>query len=228
MRWSGALKSIVGIGRLATAEERPLRVIGLTGGIGAGKSAAADCFAARGVRVVDTDQISHRLTGKNGAAMPAIIRAFGALAVDKQGAMDRAVMREMVFSDPGARKTLEGILHPQIFAETRVEIAQVRDDHEYRQPYVLVAIPLLFERMSFRQLLWRTLVIDCSVAIQIARAASRPGLSAAAVGQVVEAQIPRNVRLQLADDVIWNGADLVALDSNVETYHQFYCRLAAN
>ena len=228
MRWCGALKSIVGIGRLATAEERPLRVVGLTGGIGAGKSAAADCFAARGVRVVDTDQISHRLTGKDGAAIPAIVRGFGTRAVDKQGAMDRAVMREMVFSDPNARKTLEVILHPQIVAETRAEIAQVRDDAEYRQPYALVAIPLLFERMSFRQLLWRTLVIDCSVATQIARAATRPGLSVAAVGQVVQAQILRNVRLQLADDVIWNGRDLVALDRNVDTYHHLYCRLAAN
>jgi dephospho-CoA kinase len=228
LRWCGALKSIVGIGRLATAEERPLRVVGLTGGIGAGKSAAADCFAARGVRLVDTDQISHRLTGKGGAAIPAIVREFGSQAVDKQGVMDRAVMRKMVFSDPGARKTLEGILHPQIVAETRAEIAQVRDDPEYHQPYVLVAVPLLFERMSFRQLLWRTLVIDCSVATQIARAASRPGLSAAAVGQVIQAQIPRNVRLQLGHDVIWNGGDLVELDKNVDTYHRLYCRLAAN
>jgi len=213
---------------LATPEKRQLRVIGLSGGIGSGKSVAADCFAARGVRVVDTDQISHKLTGKEGAAIPEIVEAFGARAVDRQGAMDRAAMRELVFSDPVARKTLEGILHPLIVAEADREIAQLRDDLGYLHAYVLLAIPLLFERMSFRRKLWRTLVIDCAEETQISRAAKRSGLSAEAISRVVEAQISRNVRLQLADDVVWNGGDLLALDRAVDSYHRRYTSTAEN
>jgi dephospho-CoA kinase len=220
-------KSIAGTGRLATLEKNPLQVIGLTGGIGSGKSAAADCFAARGVRVVDTDQISHRLTGKEGAAVPEIVRAFGAQAVDGHGAMDRAVMRKLVFADSAARKMLEAILHPQIVADADHEIAQLRDDSGYRQAYVVLAIPLLFERMTFRQKLWRTLVVDCAVGTQINRASKRSGLSKDAVAQVVQAQIPRSVRLQLADDVIWNGGDRLALDEAVDAYHGLYTRLAS-
>jgi dephospho-CoA kinase len=213
---------------LATLEKSPLRVIGLTGGIGSGKSAAADFFAAFGVRVVDTDQISHSLTGKDGAAIPDIVRAFGARTVDREGSMDRAAMRELVFADPAARKTLEGILHPLILSEADQEIAQLRRDAGYQHPYLLLAIPLLFERMSFRQMLWRTLVIDCAVGTQIARVVKRSGLSADAVVRVMQAQVPRAVRLQLGDDVIWNGGDLLALGRAVETFHKLYTRLAAD
>ena len=177
---------------------------------------------ARGVRVVDTDRISHSLTGKSGAVIPEIVRVFGAQAVDRHGAMDRALMRQLVFADPAARKKLEAILHPEIAAVADREIAQLRDDAGYQYAYVLLAIPLLFERMSFRRKLWRTLVIDCAEGTQITRAARRSGLSAETIVQVVQAQISRDVRLQLADDVIWNGGDLLALDRAVDTYHRRY------
>jgi dephospho-CoA kinase len=213
---------------LGAPNKDPLRVIGLSGGIGSGKSAAADCFVARGVRVIDTDQISHSLTGKSGAAIPDIVRAFGPQAIDRQGAMDRAAMRELVFADPVARKKLEAILHPEIAAAVDRELAQLRGDQGYQHAYVLLAIPLLFERMSFRWKLWRTLVIDCAESTQIARVARRSGLPVETIVQVVQAQISRNVRLQLADDVIWNGGDLLALDRTVDTFHCRYTRKIEN
>ncbi|MBC7622716.1 MAG: dephospho-CoA kinase [Aeromicrobium sp.] len=201
-----------------------MRVICLTGGIGSGKSAAADFFIARGVRVVDTDKISHRLTAKDGAAMPEIAGAFGFQALDNTGAMNRAVMRELAFADPAARTRLEAILHPRILADANLEIERLAGDDGYSQSYILLAIPLLFERMTYRQNLWRTLVIDCAVALQVARAAKRSGVLAVDVMRVVKAQIPREVRLQLSDDLIWNGGDLLQLESSVDAQHRIYAR----
>lgn len=209
---------------MAAPKKPQLRVICLTGGIGSGKSTAADFFIARGVRVVDTDKISHRLTAKDGAAMPEIAGAFGFQALDNTGAMNRAVMRELAFADPAARTRLEAILHPRILADANLEIERLAGDDGYFQSYILLAIPLLFERMTYRHKLWRTLVIDCAVALQVARAAKRSGVLAVDVMRVVEAQIPREVRLQLSDDLIWNGGDLRQLESSVDAQHRIYVR----
>lgn len=199
-----------------------MKVVGLTGGIGSGKSVVADLFSAIGVRLVDTDVISHALTGSNGLAIGDIKLAFGEDFVDDRGALDRARMREKVFADPTARRKLEDILHPMILAESIRSLVDIRADSNYRFHYCLLAVPLLFERMSFRSLLWRSLAIDCPLRLQISRVQSRAGLAPVDIQRVIDAQLPGAIRVQLADDVISNAGDLAALKSAVTRQHERY------
>ena len=130
--------------------------IGLTGGIGSGKSLVADMFAARGAAVVDTDQIAHQLTAPDGVAIPLIRTQFGDDFITDTGAMDRSKMREQVFSDPQAKKRLEAILHPLIRIETERAAAQAKG------AYLIFAVPLLVESASWKNRTTRILVVDCS------------------------------------------------------------------
>lgn len=199
-----------------------MRVVGLTGGIGSGKSAVAELFEKLGVRVVDTDRISHGLTGASGSAIGAISQAFGEGAIDDQGALDRVRMRDLVFSDPSARRKLEGILHPMILEATRRALVAISEDRSCPFRYCLLAVPLLFERMSFRPLIWRSLVVDCPLSLQISRVQSRASLPRAEIQRIISAQLPRAIRLQLADDVISNAGDIEALRRAVAKRHQLH------
>ena len=197
-------------------------VVGLTGGIGSGKSAAADEFARLGAAVVDTDLIAHRLTGPGGAALPAIQRLFGEGFVLASGAMDRKRMRERVFTDAAARKSLEGVLHPMIRDESERQIAAAGG------PYVVHVVPLLVESGDYRRRVDRVLVVDCPEATQIARVRARTGLSADEAQAIVQSQASRAERLAAADDVIDNGGTLEELRKQVATLHAKYAAMAEN
>jgi len=191
-------------------------VVGLTGGIGSGKSTVADFFAARQIAVIDTDQIAHALTAPSGQAMPAILAAFGPEMATPEGALDRAAMRRRVFADVGARKRLEGILHPLITCEARQLSAVATSD------YVVVAIPLLVETGGWRPFCDRVLVIDCPEDLQITRVMSRNALTADEIRAILAAQASRSERLAAADDVLVNDRDPLTLAAAVEQLHRRY------
>jgi dephospho-CoA kinase len=196
-------------------------VVGLTGGIGSGKSTVADLFAARGVPLVDTDLIAHRITAPHGLAMPPIAAEFGEAFVAPDGSLDRARMRALVFSDEGARKRLEAITHPLIRAETE------REQHEAQGPYVIIVVPLLVESGSWKNRVNRVLTVDCCVETQIARVMSRNGFSRDQVLAIIARQATREARLAAADDVIDNDiAPLELLEAQVEAQHRAYLSLA--
>ncbi|HEY2605926.1 dephospho-CoA kinase [Paraburkholderia sp. RL18-103-BIB-C] len=196
-------------------------VVGLTGGIGSGKSTVADLFAAHGVPLVDTDLIAHHITAPHGMAMPQIAAEFGAAFVAADGSLDRARMRELVFSDDGARKRLEAITHPLIRAETN------REQREAQGPYVIVVVPLLVESGSWKGRVNRVLTVDCSVETQISRVMSRNGFGRDQVLAIIARQATREARLAAADDVIDNdNAPLDALKVQVDAQHRAYLSLA--
>lgn len=195
-------------------------LVGLTGGIGSGKSTVADRFAALGVPVVDTDEVSRELTAAGGAAIPAIRAAFGDAAIDAAGAMDRTAMRERVFADPQARQRLEAILHPMIAGETQRRLAAAE------APYRIVAVPLLVETGHWLRRVDRVLVIDCPPEVQVARVMRRNGLPEAQVRAVLAAQATREARLAAADDVIDNAGSPDALDAPVRRLDAQYRALA--
>ena len=190
--------------------------IGLTGGIGCGKSKAADMFADLGAAVIDTDAISHELTGPGGGAMPLIEQTFGAEYVRPDGSLDRSRMRSHVFSNPHAKRDLEAILHPLIRAQVRGRVGAAA------APYVIIAVPLLLETGGYRDLVNRVLVVDCDESQQIARTMARSQLGEDEVRRIMAAQIPRTERLRAADDVLNNDGDIKTLRSAVEVLHRQY------
>lgn len=194
--------------------------VGLTGGIGSGKSTVAQLFAAHGVPIIDTDVISHQLTCSGGGAIEAIKIEFGSNFIDATGAMDRGRMRQLVFSDHHAKQRLENILHPLILAQSK-QLAESAS-----APYVLLVIPLLFESGTYQDWLQRTVVVDCSESSQIKRAMTRSNLSEATVKDIMAQQLPRSQRLLQADDVILNDADLASLKPQVDRMHQTYLKFA--
>jgi dephospho-CoA kinase len=196
-------------------------VVGLTGGIGSGKSAVAERFAALGVPIVDTDAIAHELTGVGGRAIEPLQAEFGAAVITPEGALDRAAMRRLVFADPQLRVRLEGILHPLIRQESdaRIQAATGAD-------YALLVVPLLIESGQYRQRVDRVAVVDCPETTQLARVMARSGLSADEVRAIMAAQADRQTRLAAADDVIRNDAGLDALTARVNELHARYQSLA--
>lgn len=199
-----------------------MNVIGLTGGIGSGKTTVASRFEALGASVVDTDEISRALTAAGGAAIGALREAFGERFIAASGALDRAAMRDLVFEDPLARDKLESILHPSIREATDRALG------ESRGAYAIVVVPLLFETRGYLGRVERTLVVDCPEALQVERTMRRSGLAAEAVRAIMGAQWPRWRRLQSADDVVWNGGEPGALDPQCERLHRFYCTIRRN
>ena len=197
-------------------------VVGLTGGIGSGKSAVAELFAARGVPVIDTDAIAHELTAPGGAAMPAICAEFGDGAAGADGALDRAAMRAIVFADPSARKRLEAILHPMIRSESERRLAA----HAAGSAYAILMVPLLIESGDYRKRVNRIAVVDCAEATQIDRVMRRNGLARSEIERILAAQATRAERLAAADDVIDNDQDLAALPPQIERLHVHYLALA--
>ncbi len=196
-------------------------IVGLTGGIGSGKSAAAQVFGELGVAVVDTDAIAHELTAPDGAAIGPIRAAFGSDYISAEGALARARMRERVFADAASKRLLEGILHPLIRERSNAQVLAARS------PYVVLMVPLLIESGAYRARCRRILVIDCPEEMQVERAATRSGISAAQVRAIMASQAPRAARLAAADDVIDNSRDLAHLRREVEALHALYLQLAA-
>jgi dephospho-CoA kinase len=194
--------------------------IGLTGGIGSGKTTVAERFRALGAAIVDTDEIARSLTAPGGEAMAAVREAFGGRFMAPDGSLDRAAMRRLVFSDAAALARLESILHPAIRSASDWALAAARG------PYALLVVPLLFEKGAWHERVARALAVDCDEALQVERTMARSGLSRDEVLGVMAAQWPRWRRLQVADDVIWNGAGPAALDPQCERLHRRYSSLA--
>jgi dephospho-CoA kinase len=195
--------------------------VGLTGGIGSGKSTVADLFAARGVTIVDTDLIAHRITAPHGVAMPKIATEFGAAFIAPDGSLDRARMRTLVFSDESARRRLEAITHPLIRTETE------RAKLEATGPYVMLVVPLLVESGSWKTRVQRVLTVDCGVETQVERVMRRNGFSREQVLAIMARQATREARLAAADDVIVNeDTTIEALGMRVDSLHKRYLFLA--
>lgn len=188
---------------------------GLTGGIGSGKSTAAKQFQVLGARIIDTDEIAHQLTAPNGQAMPAIRRAFGDAFISADGALDRAKMRSLVFSDPDAKQRLQAILHPLILELAKSEAFATSD-----APYTLVVVPLLFESGCYRDWLNGVIVVDCPEAQQIARTLQRSALDESTVRSIMAQQMDRAGRLRLADEIILNNGSLEQLQTRIAELHK--------
>lgn len=194
----------------------PRFTIGLTGGIGCGKTTVANMFGDLGASLVDTDEIAHELTAPGGAAMQAIGEQFGAQFITAQGALDRARMRALVFSDPGAKARLEAILHPRIRDAALAQAAIATGS------YVIFVVPLLIESGTWRERVTRVLAIDCDEAVQIARVMARNGLSEEQVRAIMATQVSRTERIAGADDVITNNGDKALLAPQITRLHAQY------
>jgi dephospho-CoA kinase len=195
-------------------------VIGLTGGIGSGKSAAADEFARLGATVVDTDAIAHELTCAGGAAISGVRRLFGESYIDASGAMDRRKMRDLVFADADAKQRLEALLHPLIREESQRRVAAAKG------PYVVHVVPLLIESADYRKRVDRVLVIDCPDELRLARVQARSGLAPDEVRRIFAAQATPADRRAAADDLVDNGGSLEELHEQVRALHRRYMELA--
>ena len=195
-------------------------VVGITGGIGSGKSAAAEEFARLGATVVDTDLIARELTETGGAALPHIKSLFGAAFITQQGAMDRDAMRKHVFSDPAAKQALEKLLHPMIRVEADRRIAGSKG------PYVIYVVPLLIESGGQRDRVQRILVVDAPEELQVERVRTRSGLSDKEIRSIIAQQAARQARLAAADDVIENSGSLDALRKQVAALDARYRKMA--
>jgi dephospho-CoA kinase len=194
-------------------------VVGLTGGIGSGKSAVADAFASLGVAVTDTDRIAHALTAPGQAAHAAILASFGPAFANADGTLDRARLRALVFDDAAARQRLEAILHPLIREAARREVAA------WKSPYGLLVVPLLFERGNLSGV-DRVLVVDCPEDEQVRRVVARSGLEPAEVRAIMATQLTRAARLARADDVLDNAGPQAAIAPRVADLDRRYRELA--
>lgn len=194
--------------------------VGLTGGIACGKSTVANLFAALGVEIVDTDLLAREVVAPDTPLLAEIAGHFGRQVLQKDGSLDRAQLRERVFADPAERQWLERLTHPAIRALTdeRCEAATSR--------YVMVAIPLLVETRGADRF-DRVLVVDCEPEIQLARLQARDGTTRAAAERMLAAQVTREQRLAVADDVIQNNGDIAALRDQVEKLHRQYVAAAS-
>ena len=194
-------------------------IIGLTGGIGSGKTSSTKFFAAEGVTAIDTDAIAHELTEPQGVAIQSIKKHFGGNFITADERLDRKKMRSMIFSDINSRKKLESILHPLIQTEVMCRIKTASS------PYIIIVVPLLLETGSYYEIVTRVLVIDCNEECQIARTISRGGLNKEEVRAIMATQISREERLNQADDVIVNNTDISNLKRKIKIQHNKYLSL---
>ena len=197
-------------------------IVGLTGGIGCGKSSVSQFFSELGMTVIDTDVIAHNLTQSDSPDIPTIRKCFGDHFITSTGMLDRNKMRELVFNDDSARTTLEKILHPLILEEVNLLLKQTDS------PYVILVIPLLFETKDYQQIVDRILVVDCDEQQQIARVMARSHLSEQQVRAIITTQTPRISRLQYANDIIVNNQDINYLRMQILHLHHEYMLLAQN
>lgn len=195
-------------------------VVGLTGGIAAGKSTATAFFQERGVPVIDADEVARDVVAAGTPGLAAVAAAFGSQILQANGTLDRRRLREVVFADPAERRRLEAILHPLIQTEIRARLQQVRG------PYCILAVPLLIESAALRALAHRILVIDVPVEVQVARLMQRDGMSTEQCQAMLAAQASRAHRLEAADDVVDNATDVTALQRQLDSVHARYLELA--
>lgn len=195
-------------------------VVGLTGGIAAGKSTATAFFQERGVPVIDADEVARDVVAAGTPGLAAVAAAFGSQILQANGTLDRRRLREVVFADPAERRRLEAILHPLIQTEIRARLQQVRG------PYCILAVPLLIESAALRALAHRILVIDVPEEVQLARLMQRDGMSAEQCQAMLAAQASRARRLEAADDVVDNATDVTALQRQLDSVHARYLELA--
>lgn len=195
-------------------------VIGLTGGIGSGKTAVSDRFARWGVPIVDTDLLARELVEPGQLALMDIVAEFGPDCLNGDGRLHRARLRERVFADPGGRRRLEAILHPRIRVLARERIAGLS------APYCLLVIPLLAET-GMTDLVDRVLVVDAPEAERVCRVMARDGINETQARRILAAQADRDRRLALANEIVENAGDLAALDQRVAALHRHYSTLAA-
>lgn len=194
-------------------------VVGLTGGIGSGKTAASDYLASKGITVVDADLVSRLVVEPGQPALQAIAERFGSAVIQHDGTLDRRALREIVFADPTARKDLEAITHPAIGAEI------FRQLHHASSPYTLLVSPLLLES-SQHKMAQRILLIDVPEALQLARTASRDQVAEIQVKAIIAAQMSRADKRQRADDIVVNDADLASLHRQLDSLHETYLKMA--
>ena len=197
-------------------------VVGLTGGIGCGKSSASQFFSDLGIDVIDTDIIARQLTQPNGSAISLIQNTFGSSIIAADGTLDRNKMRDLVFANSELRHKLEQILHPLILKEV------IRRIKQCQAPYVIVVIPLLFETNDYNHLIRHILVIDCDEQQQLLRTMERSNLSEQKVRSIMATQVARETRIQKADDVILNNQDIEYLKAQILLLHHKYLALSKN
>lgn len=193
--------------------------VGLTGGIGSGKTQVANVFAALNVPVIDTDEVARNLTSDDGLALVEIRNTLGSDFFDSEGHLNRGFLREQVFANDVTRAKLEQVLHPLILEDVQNQM------YVTEAIYGISVVPLLFEKEEFTKLVDRFLVIDCDERTQVQRVKQRSGLDESAIEAIMAKQISRNERLKLADDVIVNEAGLDELKQKVLALHQFYLNL---
>ena len=196
-------------------------VVGLTGGIGSGKSTVADMFSRHGVAVTDTDRIARLLTSVGQPALQAIVQQFGQKFLTPEGELDRAALRTHVFCNPTERKNLEQILHPLIRSDVEQELSCPTPSS-----YRMVVVPLLFETEGYRHIVSRSLLVDCPEPMQVLRTMARNAMGESEVRAMMAAQWTRSQRLSQADDVIENAGSLEQLEQRVAAMHGKYLRLA--
>ncbi|MFZ6655503.1 dephospho-CoA kinase [Undibacterium sp. TJN19] len=194
--------------------------LGLTGGIGSGKTTIANIFGELGATLIDTDLIAHQLTLPGGVAIAAIQAQFGSSFLTMDGAMNRVAMRELVFSDPVQKSRLESILHPLIRQETERAASIASGD------YPIFVVPLLVESGNWKTRVSRILVVDCDEEVQIQRVMSRNDLSRQQVVAIMQNQVSRQQRLAAADDVIVNEGSIAEIREAVTALHRHYLSLA--
>ncbi|MGQ7249442.1 dephospho-CoA kinase [Halomonas sp. V046] len=197
-------------------------IIGLTGGIASGKSTVARLFGALGVPWVDADDIARDVVGRGQPALAEIIARHGQAVIDDHGCLNRSALRAIVFADPAERRWLEGVTHPRIRQRLQERLNELQSGDA---PYVLLVSPLLFESGQ-SQLVERCLVIDVPEPLQLSRTASRDGVDEAQAAAIVRAQMPRDERLERADEIIVNDGDLASLEAQVVTLDRHYRHLA--
>ena len=197
-------------------------IIGMTGGIGSGKSEASKIFASLNIEVIDLDKISKEVTEKDHEAIEEIKTLFGQSLFNKENELDRKKLRDMIFSDKNLKIKLENILHPKILAEVKKKLSIFSDE-----PYVVIDIPLLFETNQYVPLISRSLVIDCELSDQIERVSKRDGMEIAMVQSIISQQVDRNTRIQRGDDVILNDGSIESLEDSIKKLHEKYLNLVA-
>lgn len=192
-------------------------VVGLTGGIGCGKSSFCDVFSRLGVPIIDTDVIAHQLAHPNSYANQQVLSQFGAASLLADGSLDRAWLRQLIFTEPDKKVQLEAIFHPLILERTKEQISIFSSLH----PYCILAVPLLFETPSFHKLTDLSISIDCVEQEQIKRVMLRSRLSQYQIKNIISAQMPRDQRNALANYVIMNDGALIDIDKKVSQMHNF-------
>ena len=197
-------------------------IIGMTGGIGSGKSEASKIFASLNIEVIDLDKISREVTEKDHEAIEEIKTLFGQSLFNKENELDRKKLRDMIFSDKNLKIKLENILHPKILGEVKKKLSIFSDG-----PYVVIDIPLLFETNQYVPLISRSLVIDCELSDQIQRVRKRDGMEIAMVQSIISQQVDRNTRIQRGDDVILNDDSIESLEDSIKKLHEKYLNLVA-